>query len=100
MSEKVTKHSKINLVKDNKIISGEDQIDEKFSEYFLHILILNIPSNGYRCRDSSEQDPTLKILEKYRHHPIIKLIKAKNNFHVFFLSSNCHRRSQKIFPKF
>ena len=84
MSEKVTKHSKINLVKDNKIISGEDQIDEKFSEYFLHILILNIPSNGYRCRDSSEQDPTLKILEKYRHHPIIKLIKAKNNFHVFF----------------
>ena len=72
------------MVKDNKIISGEDQIDEKFSEYFLHILILNIPSNGYRCRDSSEQDPTLKILEKYTHHPIIKLIKAKNNFHVFF----------------
>ena len=79
LSDKVTKHSKINLVEDNEIISPEDQIAKKFSEYFKNIPILNMPSNGYKCPDSSEQDPILKILEKYKNHRSIKLIKAKNN---------------------
>ena len=83
LSEKVTKHSKINLVEDGKIISRDDQIAKKFSEYFISIPILNMPSNGYKCPDSSEQDTILKILDKYRDHPSIKLIKAKNNSHVF-----------------
>ena len=34
LSQKVTKHSKINLVEDNKIISRDDQIAKKFNEYF------------------------------------------------------------------
>ena len=38
--------------------------------------------NGYKCRESSEQDPILKILEKYRDYPSIKSIKAKNNSQV------------------
>ena len=42
LSEKVTKHSKINLVEDNKIISQEHQIAKKFSEYFINIPILNM----------------------------------------------------------
>ena len=42
-----------------------------------------MPSNGYRCPDSSQQDPFLKILDKYKDHPSIKLIKAKNNSQVF-----------------
>ena len=46
LSEKVTKHSKINLVEDEKIISRNDQIAKKFSEYFINISILNMPSNG------------------------------------------------------
>ena len=46
LSEKVTKHSKINLVEDEKIISRKDQIAKKFSEYFINIPILNMPSNG------------------------------------------------------
>ena len=45
LSEKVTKHSKINLVEDNKIISRDNQIAENFSEYFINIPILNMPSN-------------------------------------------------------
>ena len=45
-----------------------------------------MPSNGYKCPDSSEQDPILKILDKYKDHPSIKLIKAKNNFQVFKFS--------------
>ena len=35
--------------------------------------------NGYKCPDSSEQDHILEILDKYKDHPSIKLIKAKNN---------------------
>ena len=49
LSEKVTKHSKINLVEDDKIISRDDQIAKKFSEYFISIPILNMPSNGCKC---------------------------------------------------
>ena len=41
-----------------------------------------MPSNGYKCLHSSEQDLILKILDKYKDHPSIKLIKAKNNSHA------------------
>ena len=74
------------MVEDGKIISRDDQIAKKFSEYFISIPILNMPSNGYKCPDSSEQDPILKILDKYKDHPSIKLIKAKNNSQVFKFS--------------
>ena len=40
LSEKVTKHSKINLVEDDKIIFRDDQIAKKFSEYFISIPVL------------------------------------------------------------
>ena len=42
-----------------------------------------MPSNGYKCPNSSEQNPILKIFEKYKDHPSIKLIKAKNSSKVF-----------------
>ena len=42
-----------------------------------------MPSNGYKCPHSSEQDHILKILDKYKDHPSIKLIKAKNSSKVF-----------------
>ena len=77
LSEKVINHSQINLVEDDKSISRDDQIAKKFSGYFIRIPILNMPSNGYKCSDSSEQDPILKILGKYKDHTSIKLIKAK-----------------------
>ena len=71
------------MVEDDKIISCDDQIAKKFSEYFISIPILNMPSNGYKCPHSSEQGPILKILDKYKDHPSIKLIKAKDNSQVF-----------------
>ena len=43
-------------------------------------------SNEYKCPDSSEQDPILKVLDKYKNHPSIKLIKDKNNSQVFKFS--------------
>ena len=42
-----------------------------------------MPSNRYKCPDSSEQDPILKILDKYKDHPSIEFIKAKDNSQVF-----------------
>ena len=86
LSEKVTKQSKINLVEDDKIISHDDQIAKKFCEYFISIPILNMPGNRYKCPDLSEQDPILKIIDKYKDHPSIKLIKAKSNSQVFKFS--------------
>ena len=44
LSEKVTTHSKINLVEDDKIISRDDKTAKKFSEYFINIPILNLRS--------------------------------------------------------
>ena len=79
LSEKVTKQSKINLVEDDKIISRYEQIAKRFSEYFISIPILHMSSNGYKCPDSSEQDPIVKILDNYKDHQSIKLFKAKNN---------------------
>ena len=49
----------------------------------ISIPILNIPSNGYKCPHSSEQNPFLKILDKYKDHPSIKLIKVKTSSNVF-----------------
>ena len=81
--QKVNKTLKINLVEDDKIISRDNQIVKKFSEYFINIPILNMPSNGYKCPHSSEQDPIFKILDKYKDHPSIKSTKAKRNSQVF-----------------
>ena len=58
-----------------------------------------MPSNGYKCPDSSEQDPILKILDKYKGHPSIKLIKAKNNSQVFKFSHTDTEKVKKSFQK-
>ena len=86
LSEKVIKYSKINLVEDDKIVSRDGQIVKKFSEYFISLPILNMSSNGYKYTDSSEQGPILKILDKFKDHSSIKLIKAENNSQVFKFS--------------
>ena len=55
-----------------------------------------MPSNGYKCSDSSEQVPILKIREKYRDHPSFKLMKANNNSQVFNFSQI---DINEVFPK-
>ena len=95
----VTKHSKINLVEDAKIISRDDQIAKKFNEYFISIPILNMSSDGYKCTHSSEQNAILKILDKCKNHPSIKLIKAKNSFKVFKFHQIDIKEVFENFPK-
>ena len=63
------------MVKNDKIISHDNQIAKKFSEYFISIPILNMPSNGYKCPDSSQQDPILKIIDKYKVKPSFQALK-------------------------
>ena len=58
-----------------------------------------MPSNGYKFPGSSEEDPILKILDKYKDNPSIKLIKAKNNFQVSKFSQIDIKQVKKIFPK-
>ena len=49
-----------------------------------------MPSHVSKCPNSSEPDPTLRIIGKYRDHRIVKLIKTKSNFRVFnFSNKHC-----------
>ena len=44
-----------------------------------------------------DQDPILKILDKYEDHPSIKLIKAKNDSQVFHFSQIDFEEAKKSF---
>ena len=55
-----------------------------------------MPSHdGYKCRDSLEQDSFLKIIDEYRDYPSIKFTSAKNNSQIIKFS----QRSQDLGPK-
>ena len=54
-------------------------------------------SNGYKCPDSSEQDPFLKILDKFKNHPSIKLMKTKNSSQIFKFSQIDSEEVKKSF---
>ena len=56
-----------------------------------------MPSNGYKCPHSSEQDPISKIFDKYKDHPGITLIKANNNSQVFTFCQIDIKEVKKIF---
>ena len=43
-----------------------------------------MPANQeFECSDSPEEDPLLRIIEKYQNQPNIKLIKSKNKSQMF-----------------
>ena len=87
------------MLKDDQVISRDDQIAKRFTEYFISIPVLNISSNGYKCPDSSEQDPILQIPDKYTDHPSMKLIKAKNNSQVFKINQIYIEEVKKSFQR-
>ena len=73
LSKNVTKHSKINLGEGEKNISCDDQVAKTCSECFINIPNVNISSHGYKRSDSSEPDPILRIIDKSRGHPSVKI---------------------------
>ena len=48
------------------------------------IPILNVPTNQeFECSVTQENDPLLRIIEKYQNHPSVQLIKSKNKLRSF-----------------
>ena len=79
LSEKSKKASKITLIENEKIVSEDKKIAKIFNDYFISIPILNMPTNQEFERSViQENDPLLRIIEKYQNHPSAQLIKSKN----------------------
>ena len=72
------------MIEKEKIVSDDKQIAKIFNDYFISIPILNMPTNQeFECSVTQEEDPLLRIIEKYRNHPSVKLIKSKNGLRTF-----------------
>ena len=84
LSEKSKKASKITLIENEKIVSEDKEIAKVFNDYFINIPILNMPTNQeFECSVTQENDPLLRIIEKYQNHPSVQLIKSKNKLRSF-----------------
>ena len=81
ISDNVKIRSKITLVEDDKILSQDTEIAKFFNEYFINILILNMPNNqSFSTQTCSLKKNTASgITERYKDHPSINLIKSKNS---------------------
>ena len=81
ISDKVKIHSKITLAEDDKILSQDAEIAKTFNEYFINIPILNMPNNqSFSTQTRSLEENTISgIIERYKDHPSINLIKSKNS---------------------
>ena len=81
ISDKVKIRSKVTLVEDDKILSQDAEIAKTFNEYFINIPILNMPNNqSFSTQTRSLEENTISgIIERYKDHPSINLIKSKNS---------------------
>ena len=81
ISDKVKIHSEIILAEDDNILSQDAEIAKIFNEYFINILILNMPNNqSFSSQTRSLEDNTISgIIERYKDHPRINLNKYKNS---------------------
>ena len=68
------------LVEDDKILYQDAEIAKTFNE-FINIPILNMPKNqNFSIQTRSLEENTVSgIIERYKHHPSINLIKSKNS---------------------
>ena len=73
--------SKITLVEDDKILSQDAEIAKTFNDYFINIPILNMSNNqSFSTQARSFEENTIsRIIERYKDHPSINLIKSKNS---------------------
>ena len=72
---------KITLVEDDKILSQDVEIAKTFHEYFINIPILNMLKNQSFSTQTRflEENNISGIIERYKDHPSINLIKSKNS---------------------
>ena len=97
ISDKVKTRSKITLVEDDKILSQDAEIAKTFNEYFINVSILDMRSNqSFSTQTRSLEENTISgIIERYKYHPSINLIKSKNSClaNTFFFTPVCNRIS-------
>ena len=81
ISDKVKIRSKITLVEDDKILSQGAEIAKTFNKYFRNIPILNMLNNqSFSTQTRPLKENTIsEIIERYKDHPSINLIKSKNS---------------------
>ena len=76
LSDKNNPHSKIKIVKDNRIIETDKEVAEEFNDKFSNVINdLNISFQWEPLVVTSEVDPILKAIAKYQNHPSILKIK-------------------------
>ena len=81
ISDKVKLRSKITLAEDDKILSQDPEIAKTFNEYFINIPILKMPNNqSFSTQTRPLEENTISgIIERYKNHPKINLIKSTNS---------------------
>ena len=81
ISDKIKISSKITLVEGDKILCQDAEIAKTFNEYFINIPALNIPNKwSFSTQTCSLEENTISgIIERYKDHPNINLIKSKNS---------------------
>ncbi len=81
------KQNKIILIEDDKIISNSKDIAQIMNNYFINITdSLNLPKTdplttttcSHQGNDCQNDDEVLRIIEKYKNHSSIKIIKKNN----------------------
>ena len=79
ISDKVKIRSKITLVEDDKILSQDVEIAKTFNKHFINILILKCQIISFSTQTRSLEEDISGIIERYKDHPNINLIKSKNS---------------------
>ena len=81
ISDKVKISFKITLVEDDKILFQDVEIAKTFNEYFINIPILNMSNNqSFSTQTRSFEENSISgIIERYKGHASINLIKSKNS---------------------
>ena len=88
MSDKVTTFPKISLAQNDKIISGEYEVANSFSNFFENAIhSLGIKTNEYSNDNYDLKNPVEIAIKKWEQHPSINLIKENitNNGSFHFL---------------
>ena len=84
-SDKVKSADSITLIENNKIVSDDKEVADIFNTFFGNAVeMLNIESyehfsfdEYFLCKDTENEDPIKRAIEKYADHPSIKKIKEK-----------------------
>ena len=81
ISDKAKIRFKIALADDDKIFSQDAEIAKTFNQSFINIPTLNMSNNqSFSTQTRSLEENTISgIIERYKDHPSINLIKSKNS---------------------